>query len=196
MGKDLEKKYQILQNMTGACGHMVAEMLVNVDAEMQNMTEVSKDYMDPNMNIAEPRKDAAECFQAIRDNVLQPIGYTCSALLKILGPQLNQMTLMRREPFIKKFSDNKGCKQIVKKLKPSDAQLFGGKLTETAKNMHASDQLTILTGKKCFKPTPMFARGGYGNTRGRGSHRGARGFKSDRTFRGRAGRFGAKKDED
>ena len=26
--------------------------------------------------------------------------------------------------------------------------LFGGKLTETAKNMHASDQLTILTGGK------------------------------------------------
>ena len=31
-GKDLEKKYQILQNMTGACGHMVAEMLLNIDA--------------------------------------------------------------------------------------------------------------------------------------------------------------------
>ena len=166
--------------MTGACGHMVAEMLLNIDAEMQNMTELSKDYLDPNMNIAEPRKDAAECcFQAIRDNVLQPIGSTCSVLLKILGPQFNQMTLMRREPFIKKFSDNKGCKQIVKRLKPSDTQLFGGKLTETAKNMHASDQLTILTGKKRFKPTPMFARGGYGNTRGRGSNRGARGSKSD-----------------
>ena len=59
--------------MTGACGHMVAEMLLNIDAEMQNMTELSKDYLDPNMNIAEPRKDAAECFQAIRDNVLQPM---------------------------------------------------------------------------------------------------------------------------
>ena len=115
-GKDLEKKYQILQNMTGAGGHMVAEMLVNVDAEMQNMTEVSKDYMDPNMNIAEPRKDAAECFQAIRDNVLQPIGYTCSALLKILGPQFNQMTLMRREPFSKKFSDNKAVSRLSKGL--------------------------------------------------------------------------------
>ena len=102
--------------MTGACGHMVAEMLLNIDAEMQNMTELSKDYLDPNMNIAEPRKDAAECFQAIRDNVLQPIGYTCSALLKILGPQFNQMTLMRREPFIKKFSDNKAVSRLSKGL--------------------------------------------------------------------------------
>ena len=196
-GKELEKKYQMMQNMTGSCGHMVAEMLVNVDAEMQNMTEVSRDYMDPNINIAEPRKDAAECFQAVRDNVLQPIGKTCAALLKILGPHFNQITLMRREPFIKKFSDNKGCKQIVKKLKPSDHQLFGGKLTETAKNMHASDQLTILTGKKRFnfKPVAMSSRGGYGNTRGRGSYRGARGSKSNRTFKGRAGRFGVKKDD-
>ena len=102
--------------MTGACGHMVAEMLLNIDAEMQNMTELSKDYLDPNMNIAEPRKDAAECFQAIRDNVLQPIGSTCSVLLKILGHQFNQMTLMRREPFIKKFSDNKAVSRLSKGL--------------------------------------------------------------------------------
>ena len=65
-GKELEKKHQMLQNMTGCCGHIVAEMLVSCDAEMQNMTDAAKDYMDPNIEIAEPRKEAAECFQAIR----------------------------------------------------------------------------------------------------------------------------------
>ena len=130
------------------------------------------------------------------DNVLKPVGKISAALLKILGPQFNQITLLRREPFIKRFSDDKGCKQIIKKLKPSDSQLFGGKLTETAKNMHASDQLTILTGKKRFKPATVSGRGGYSYTRGKGSFRGVRGSKSARAFKGRAGKFGAKKEED
>ena len=130
------------------------------------------------------------------DNVLQPIGKSCAALLKILGPQFNQMTVMRRDPFIKKFADNKGCKQIVKRLRPSDGLLFGGKLTETAKNMRASDQLTILTGKKRSASTSFSGRRGY-NPRGRGnySYRGARGSKSNKPFRGRAGKFGVKKEE-
>ena len=65
-GKEREKKYQMIQNMTGCCGHMVAELLVNLETEMQNMTDAIKDYMDPNVNIAEPRKEAADCFEAIR----------------------------------------------------------------------------------------------------------------------------------
>ena len=65
-GKELEKKHQMLQNMTGCCGHIIAEMLVSCDAEMQNMTDAAKDYINPNLEIADPRKEAAECFQAIR----------------------------------------------------------------------------------------------------------------------------------
>ena len=111
------------------------------------------------------------------------IGKKAGSTLKIAGTLFNQLSLARREQFIKFFSEKKGCKQIVKRLRPSDRLLFGGKLTETAKNMHASDQLSILTGKT----RSGSGRGGSGGyaSRGRGprnaSYRGARGSK---LFRG------------
>ena len=85
------------------------------------------------MNTAEPRKDAAMCFQLTKTISLQSIDKIWVALFKMLGSQFDQMTLMIREILIEISSDNKGCKQIVLKLKPFDAQLFYGRLTETAK---------------------------------------------------------------
>ena len=73
------------------------------------------------------------------------IGKRARSCLKIVANIFNQLSLTRREQFIKFFSEKKGCKQ---RLQPSVKLLFGGKLRETAKNMHASDQLTILTGGK------------------------------------------------
>ena len=87
------------------------------------------------------------------------IGKRARSCLKIVANIFNQLSLTRREQFIKFFSEKKGCKQ---RLQPSVKLLFGGKLRETAKNMHASDQLTILTGGK--KPS------GYGNGGGSGSY--------------------------
>ena len=74
-----------------------------------------------------------QCAFRLIETMLQPIEKIWAALFKILDFQFNQMTLMIREPFIEIFSDNKGCKKIVLKLKPFDAQLFDGRLTETAK---------------------------------------------------------------
>ena len=132
------------------------------------------------------------------DNVLAMIGKRAGSCLKIEANLFNQLSLTRREQFIKFFFEKKGCKQIIKRLKPSDKLLFGGKLTETAKNMHASDQLTILTGGK--KPS------GYGNgggsasysTRGRGhKNPSGRGGRGPKVFRGsRASRFGNSKKDD
>ena len=67
------------------------------------------------------------------DNVLALIGKKARSCLKIDTNLFNQLSLTRREQFIKFFSEKKGCKQIIKRLQPSDKLLFGGKLTETAK---------------------------------------------------------------
>ena len=127
--------------------------------------------------------------------MLALIGKRARSCLKIDANLFNQLSLTRREQFIKFFSEKKGCKQIIKRLQPSDKLLFGGKLTETAKNMHASDQLTILTGGK--KPSG-YGNGGGGNysSRGRGHKNPGRGGKGPKVFKGsRASRFGnAKKD--
>ena len=67
------------------------------------------------------------------------------------------------------------------------------KLTETAKNMFASDQLTMLTGKRLSASSSSTR--GFGFARGsKGGYRGARG-KPNKSFRGRAAKFGAKKEE-
>ena len=44
------------------------------------------------MNTAEPRKDAAMCFQADQDHILQPIDKIWVALFKMLGSQFDQKT--------------------------------------------------------------------------------------------------------
>ena len=68
------------------------------------------------------------------------IGKRARSCLKIDANIFNQLSLTRREQFIKFFSEKKGCKQIIKRLQPSDKLLFGGKLTETANDMHASEK--------------------------------------------------------
>ena len=127
------------------------------------------------------------------DNVLNVVGKNCASVLKLLGVLYNQLIVIRREPYVGLFNENKGCRAIVKRLKPSDSLLFGGKLTETAKNMFASDQLTMLTGKRSSASSSSIR--GFGFARGsRGGYRGARG-KPNKSFRGRAAKFGAKKEE-
>ena len=101
------------------------------------------------------------------DNVLGVVGKNCASVLKLLGVLYNQLIVIRREPFVSLFNENKGCRAIVKRLKPSDSLLFGGKLTETAKNMFASDQLTMLTGKRLSASSS--------STRGFGFARGSKG---------------------
>ena len=56
--KDLEKKLVLLQNMAGASGHLTAEVLVSCDAEIKNLSEVIKEYRDPEFVIDNPREDA------------------------------------------------------------------------------------------------------------------------------------------
>ena len=52
--------------MAGASGHLTAEVLVSCDAEIKNLSEVIKEYRDPEFVIDNPREDAAECMEAMK----------------------------------------------------------------------------------------------------------------------------------
>ena len=56
----------MLQTMVGAAGHMASELLVAADEENLKITATISEFEDPNTEIKDPRKEAAEIFAAIR----------------------------------------------------------------------------------------------------------------------------------
>ena len=72
--------------------------------------------------------------------------------------------MLRREQVLDKITQQKGARSICKKLNPTNALLFGGKLGEVAKNLKDSGQLNPLavTWKKPNKFQGNFKRSGYG----------------------------------
>ena len=63
----------MLQTMTGAAGHMASELLVEADEETAKITATISEFEEPNIEMMDPRKDAAEVLAAIRGKIVKLI---------------------------------------------------------------------------------------------------------------------------
>ena len=57
-----------LQTMSGAIGHIAAEMIVDNNTEVVRMISTCQEFSDAAVVIEDPRKEAAEIFSAIKGN--------------------------------------------------------------------------------------------------------------------------------
>ena len=89
--------------------------------------------INPNMNTAEPRKDAAMCFQADQDHIFTTNWQNLGGIVQNVRLSVRPKDVNDTRTIDWNILRNMGCKKIVLKLKPFDAQLFYGRLTETAK---------------------------------------------------------------
>ena len=55
-----------MQTMLGAAAHLSAEMLISADEEVARLTQTIYEFEDPEIEIKDPRKEAAEILAAIR----------------------------------------------------------------------------------------------------------------------------------
>ena len=55
-----------LQTMSGAIGHIGAEMIVDINTEVVRMISTCQEFSDAAVVIEDPRKEAAEIFSAIK----------------------------------------------------------------------------------------------------------------------------------
>ena len=55
-----------LQTMSGAIGHISAEMIVDINTEVVRMISTCQEFSDAAVVIEDPRKEAAEIFSAIK----------------------------------------------------------------------------------------------------------------------------------
>ena len=97
--KDLqaqEKQTVFLQNCAGAIAAIGTRMLGLLQAKCKDLETTAKEYRDGSVQIEDPREEAAQIFEALRDTLMGTWAPDLSDLTKITAAQYNSMLLSRR----------------------------------------------------------------------------------------------------
>ena len=145
----------------------------------KDLADTAKEYRDGSVLIEDPREEAAQIFEALRDTLMSTWAPDLSDLTKITAAQYNSMLLSRRygclfnalswianyyrSSYLKMIRDdpnNPTRRKQLMELTPSPAFLFGGEVQTACAAMRDSMELNPLLAN--HYTIPKRGRGGRG----------------------------------
>ncbi len=158
--KDAEIEYKLLQGTAGAGGHMVCELMVDLDEAVVDATKTISELKDTKTEIT--RDEFIEIVSDLRDNILIDANKKLVKVLDMFGASHRTAALLRRGQILEKITQSKGARNICKQLNPTPSLLFGGGLGDVAKHLKDSGQLNPL---QDFYPRPNKYKAKFGQQR-------------------------------
>ncbi len=149
--KLLEKQLSTLHSSIGAGAAALTDLLSSTELVIENLQKTAADYSNPEVQVADPREEAAEIFSTLAAEFKDTYVKKAINALRLLADGHNKVTSLRRSQYVDNVTSGSEARNMVRRLQPSKQFLFGGDIQKVCKSLKDGNQLsTVLQRKPSF----------------------------------------------
>ena len=126
-------------------------MLSSTELVTENLQKTAADYRNPEVQVADPREEAAEIFSTLSAEFKDTYVKKAINALRLFADGHNKVTSLHRSQYVDNVTSGSEARNMVRQLQPSKQFLFGGDIQKVCKSLKDGNQLsTVLQRKPSF----------------------------------------------